>query len=146
MANKPSLKVYGSFATVQAAASTGAGAFSAGSRTTIAAALTTGNEADYAKLDFLLTVSAGTPTENALVHVYRRPKADGSNEAPAPSGSYKHERVGSFVLDNTSSSYFYLFGVTNEDKNATYYVFNDDPSQTLTLALAARGSALDTPA
>jgi len=146
MANKPSLKEAGSWATVQAAASTADGAYSSGTRTTIAAALTIGDESDYAKLDFKLTLSSGTPTENGLVHVYRRAKADGTNEAPAPAGSYAQEYVDSFVMDNIASSVYYMFGVSNEDPNATYYMYNDDGSATLTIALAARGSALDTPA
>lgn len=148
MANKPSLKVAGTWATIQAAASVGAGAISGGTRTTIAAALTTGDEADYAKLDMMLTHSAGsTPAVNELVHVFRRSKADGTNESPVPSSTFRQEHVGSFVLQALAApQYYYLYGITNEDKNATYYLMNDAASATMTLALSARGAALDTPA
>lgn len=142
MANE-AINTKGSFATIQAASSTGDGAFSSGTRTTITAALTTGSEDLYSLLDLQLAVSSGTPTENGTVDVYRRPKADGTNEAPAPAGSYAHEYVGSFVMDNTASSYFYLFGVANVDENATYYLYNNDGASTLTIALAARGRTLE---
>lgn len=133
------INVTGTWATIQAAASTANGAFSAGTRTAISAALTVGSEADYPLLDLQLAVSSGTPTENGTVKVYRRSKADGTNESPAPAGSFVQEYVGEFVMDNTASSYFYLYGIPNFDKNATYYLYNNDGTSTLTIALAARG-------
>lgn len=140
------INVTGTWATIQAAASTANGAFSAGTRTTITAALTTGSEDDYPFLDFQLAVSSGTPTENGTVHVYRRSKADATNESPAPAGSFTQEYVGTFTMDNTASSYYYLYGVANVDKNATYYLYNDDGTSTLTIALKARGRTYNTAA
>jgi len=148
-ANKPTLKVAGSWATVSSAVSLGAGAFStAATRTAISAALTTGDEADYAKLDFELTFSAGTtPAAGSQVHIFRRSKADGTNESPAPGSTHKHEYVKSFIMAALAyPQYYYVYGVSNEDPNATYYIQNDAPAATMTLALAARGAALDTPA
>ena len=139
------INVNGAWATIQAAASTANAAFSAGTRTTIRAALTTGSEADYPLLDMQLNVSSGTPTENGLIRVYRRSKADGTNESPAPAGSYLQEHVGSFVMDN-ATGYYYLYGVPNFDKNATYYLYNADGTATLTIALAARGRSYNTAA
>lgn len=139
------INVTGTWATIQAAASTATGAFSAGSRTAISAALTTGSEADYPLLDLQLNVSVGTPTENGLVHVYRRSKGDGTNESPAPAGSFAQEYVGSFVIDN-ATGYYYLYGIPNFDKNATYYLYNADGTATLTIALAARGRSYNTAA
>lgn len=129
----------GSWATIQAAASTSDGAFSAGSRTAISSALTTGDESDYPFLDLQLAVSSGTPTAGGLVHVYRRNKADGTNEQPAPDSANKQQYVGTFVMDATASSYYYIFGIPNDDPSATYYLENDDGTSTLTIALAARG-------
>src|SRR5210317_1151078 len=106
----------GSWATIQAAASTANAAFSAGSRTTIATALSTGQEANYPLLDLQLTVSVGTPAAGGVVHVYRRNKADGTNEQPVPDSAYKHQYVGTFTMDATAATtYYYIFGIPNDD-------------------------------
>ena len=139
-----SINAKGSWATIQAANSTATGSFSAGTRTTITAALTTGSEDEYPLLDLQLNVSVGSPTENAQIRVYRRSKADGTNEAPAPAGSYLQEHVADFTIDN-ATGYYYLYGIPNVDENATYYLYNDD-SVTLTIALAARGRGFNTAA
>jgi len=143
-----SINAVGEFVVIQAASSTANGALSTGTRTTISSALTTAlgsvTEASYPILDFRLNVSVGTPTENGRVYVYRRSKADGVNESPAPLGSYKPDYVGSFTLDNTASSQYYYYSVNNVDKNATYYLENDDGTNTLTLELSARGRGYTT--
>ena len=129
----------GSWVTIQAAGSTATAAFCAGSRTTIAAALTTGQEANYPFLDMQLTMSSGTVVSEDVVHVYRRNKADGTNEQPAPVSDYKHQYVGTFTMDDAAAtSYCYIFGIPNDDPSATYYLENQG-TNTLTIALACRG-------
>ena len=127
----------GTWATLQAAASTANGAFSAGTRTAISSALTTGSESDYPLLDLKLEVSSGTPAENGTVDVYLRGKAD-TDEEPAPSGDFKPHYLGSFVMDNTASSEYYLYAVPNLDPEGTLYLYNNDGTSTLTIALKGR--------
>lgn len=104
--------------------------------TSTVASLLGADEEDYPLLDFLLDISSGTPTENAVVRLYLRPKADGVNEAPAISGNYKHHYLGTFVLDNAADEY-YLFNVPNLDKNGTFYLENESGA-TLTYQLYVR--------
>jgi hypothetical protein len=129
----------GSWSNIQVAASVANAAFSAGARTTIAAALSTGQEANYPLLDLQLAVSVGTPAAGGLSHVYRRNKADGTNEQGEPDATNKQQYVGTFVMEATASSYYYIYGIPNDDPSATYYLENQDGVSTLTLALAARG-------
>lgn len=130
------IDVTGTWATIQAAASTADGAMCAGTRTTITAALT-GTEDDYPLLDFKVSISSGTPVENSHVHIIRRSKAD-TDESPAPTTTFTSEYVCTVKLDNTASSHYYVYDQRNADKNATYYMLNDGGA-TLTLALKARG-------
>jgi hypothetical protein len=129
----------GSWANLQVAASTANAAFCAGARTTPAAALTTGQEANYPLLDLQLAVSSGTPAAGGLVHVYRRNKADGTNEQGVPDATNKHQYVGTFTMEATASSYYYIYGIPNDDPSATFYLENQDGVSTLTIALAGRG-------
>jgi len=135
------INVEGSFATVQASSAVADGAFSAGTRTTITTALGA-TESTYPILDFKLDITSGTPTENGVVHIYRR-SSDGTDESPAPAGSYLQEYVGTITLDNTTDEY-YLYGVNNPAPDSTYYWFNDDGAVTLTAALSARGRSYKT--
>ncbi len=143
MANE-SINVPGTFATIQAETSTGNGAFCGGANTDIVTALGA-TEGVYPLLDLQLIVSAGTTVENDTLEVYRRPKGDGTNAAPAPAGDYKQQYVGSFVIDTPTTAYYYLFGIPNVDENATYYIFNS-ATNTLTVELKARGRAYGTAA
>ena len=137
---------FGTFATVQAADSMATGEFSTGSTTDIDAALTTGSESLYPLLDFRLTLSSGTPTDGATMAVYRIPKAGDGTASPTPDDTsvYKAQYVGSFVMHDTASSVYYLFGVENCDPYASYILENLDGTATLTGALAARGRGFDT--
>ncbi len=130
------------YTNIQVAASTTTGQFSGGAVSDIATAIST--EAAYPLLDLQLIVSSGTSIENETVSVYRRPKADGTNQAPVPAGDYKQQFVGTFVLDGSSGTeYYYIFGLPNVDEHATYYLFNDGVP-TLELALGARGRTYGT--
>jgi hypothetical protein len=126
----------GSFVNIQVAASTAAAAFSAGARTTIAAALTAGQESNYPLLDLQVDVSTGTIVADDVLHVYRRNKADGTNETPVPDATFKSQYMGTFLLD-VGGQYFYIFGLPNDDPSATFYLENA-ATNTLTVALAAR--------
>ena len=145
MAGQIIKEVNNTFTSIQAATSTANNLMCTGARTTIAAALTTGSEADYPLLDFQLKVSSGTPTENGLIHVFRRSKADGTNEQEAPTTTYKPEPVATFIMANVAATtYYYAYGKDNADKNATYYMLNKDGSITLTIELLVRARSLNT--
>ena len=111
-----------------------------GESTAISATSLSSDEREYPVLDFKLTYSSGTaPTVNTTVDLYRRPKSDGTNKAPAPvAADFNQQYVGSFVLDNSAAtSYYYLHGVSNVDSDATFYLINRG-GQSLTLALDVR--------
>lgn len=144
MATGDVITVRGTYATIQAAASTADGAVCGGSRTNIGAALAA-TEEDYPLIDLKLTVSVGTPTVNTTVAVYRIPD-DGTNAAPTTTTTYKQVYVGSFVLIGSApSQYYYIYGVPNVDQNDEYIMINNGGA-TLTIALAARGRSVNTAA
>lgn len=138
--NQPSLVWY----TIQAAISVVDAAVSSGARTTINASGLLVNERKAPLVDFRLDHTLGTPVVNQTVDVYRRSKADGTNEAPPVTATYLHQFVGSFVLDALAATqYYYLHSVSNPDPNATYYLVNN-AGATLTLALAVQGRSWNT--
>ena len=142
MATGDVVTVRGSYATVQAAASTADGAVCGGSRTNIGAALAADVE-DYPLLDFKVTVSVGTPTVNTTVAIYRIPD-DGTNAAPTTTATYKQVLVGTVTLIGSApSQYYYLYGVPNVDQNDESLMINNGGA-TLTIALAARGRTVNT--
>jgi hypothetical protein len=136
MANE-TVQATGSFATAQAATSTGDGVLCTGSVTAIGTAIAT--EDLYPLLDFKLTISSGTPVVGGTVDIYRRP-SDGTNQSPAPVYTdFLTNYVGSITLDDTAAtSYYYLYGVANPDPGDTYYMVNESGA-TLTIALSVRG-------
>jgi len=135
--NQPSAAWY----TIQAAASTLDAAVSAGARTAINATALSVNERKYPLLDFRLDMSVGTPVVNQTVDLYRRPKMDGTNEAPAVTATYLHKFVDSFVLNALAGpQYYYIDSIPNPDPNATYYLVNQSGATlTIALAVASRG-------
>ncbi len=126
--------------TIQVSASTLDAAVSAGARSAINAVLTN-PEQKYPLLDFRLFVPSGTPVLNQTVDLYRRPKMDGVNEAPAVTATYLHKFVDSFVLNALAGpQYYYIDSVPNPDPNATYYLVNQSGATlTIALAVASRG-------
>lgn len=134
------IKVASAYATAQASNSPASGAFSAGAMTDVATALGV-TEEDYAVLDFRLPITAGIPTENDTIEVYRIP-GDGTNNSPTPAGAYKPHLVGVMTLDN-ATGYYHLRGVENEDGGDRFIWFNNS-SVTLTAALEMRGRTVKT--
>jgi hypothetical protein len=125
----------GTYTSIISAATIANGAFSAES-TAIATALSTGSESDYPMLDFQLIHSATTPTTGDLFHLYER-VTDGTNKAPAPVSDFKSTFVGTFVLDNAATGYYYFTGAENHSPESTYYL-EADVAATLTVALSVR--------
>lgn len=99
-----------------------AATFSQVHATNTIASLMAATEEDYPEFDIRVQVTTGTPAENDSFQVHLRPKADGTNEQVAPGGSYAPHQLGTVILDNAASSYYYGFGLANLDKNGTLYV------------------------
>ena len=129
-------QVVGTYANCQASSSTANATLSAGTISTVTAAIGA-TESLYHVLDFRVNVSSGVPTAGSTVDIYRR-NGDGTNQAPAPqTADFLHEFVGSAVLDN-QTGYYYRTSVANPDPNDSYYMVNSGGA-TLTLVLAVRG-------
>ena len=93
----------------------------------------------YPLIDFMLDLTTA-PTADGVFELYRRP-SDGTNTAPAPTSTYKHQYVGSFITSSAADEYF-LLGVENVDPNDTFYVFNDSGASE-TFELFARMRTFD---
>jgi hypothetical protein len=127
------------FVTVATGLSLTAGVQIQAHATNTIASLFTVPEEDYPTFDIQIQVTAGTPTENNFVEVSFRPKADGTNESPAPSGAYGPHYVGSVTLDN-ATGYYYSFKMSVEDKLGTLYLKSNEASTALTVSVAIRMS------
>ncbi len=92
-------------------------------------------EADYPRFQARLQVTTGTPTENSVVDFHFR-MGDGTNQEPAPLGSYAPHFRGNIVLDNTASSFYFSDTMSLDNKNATLYLRSDD-ALTVTLHIKA---------
>ena len=80
-------------------------------------------EEDYPTFDIKISVTTGTPAENEQMQVHLRPKADGTAESVAPSGSFQPHFLGSVTLDNSApTANYYAFGLSNKDKFGTLYL------------------------
>lgn len=130
------IKVASAYATAQASSAPANGAFASGGLTDVVTAFGVTVE-DYLLLDFRLNVTAGVPTENAIVTIYRIP-GDGTNNAPLPAGAYAPHRVGEMVLDN-ATGYYHLRGVENQDGGDRFVWYNSSGvALTATLEFRAR--------
>lgn len=139
MAANEAIVTLGTWATLQAATSTADGAVCAGAVTPIETAFSTGNEADWPLMDLKLSVTSGTPSAGGTVDVYLRGKADTNEEPALDATDLGHSHyLGSFVLHDTASSTFYLYGVPNLDKKGSLYMVNNDGASTLTIGLTGR--------
>lgn len=112
-------------------------------KTTLASAFPTGQQADYALVDFKMKVTAGIPTDGGSADIYFHP-SDGTDQAPNP-GDYTNDPphyVGSFVFNDELGSY-YCYQSPNLDKNGTYTWKNKDGAVTITATLYARMRAFN---
>ncbi|RMH12114.1 MAG: hypothetical protein D6698_15580 [Gammaproteobacteria bacterium] len=129
------IDVLGTYTSALAAATVTAGGFS-GQSATISNTVGVTN-AQYVLLDLKLKVSGvNVPTQGVTIDVYRRP-SDGTDTAPAPSAGYKQQYVGSFTLDAALGSY-YLYNVPKGDPNDTFYLVNNESTNSLDLELLMR--------
>ena len=111
-----------SYVSVISSASITSGGVSAES-TSVAAAITDATEEKYPLLDFKL-VADTTHVADETIDLYRRP-SDGTNDSPAVTASYKPHYCGSFTLNGTTGTYYYLYGVANHDPEDTFYLYSN---------------------
>lgn len=101
----------------------------------LSSAITDTTEQIYPALDFKLDVTAGTFSAGDTVNLYRVP-GDGTDSAPTPTSTHKHQYVGSFTLSGSADEY-YLYGVANIDKNDKF-IWEADVTTNVTAQLYVR--------
>ena len=126
------------FVEVGAGLSLTAGTFVQASASTIATLLAA-VEQDYPEFEARLQITAGTPTENIKVDVHLR-MGDGTNQQPAPSGSFAPHFLGSIILDN-QTGYYFLDGLPVLNKDSEIYLKSNEASTTLTATLHIRAKS-----
>jgi len=129
--------IHGAYTEIIASASIAAGAIS-GESSSVATALSATEEI-YAILDFKLG-SDTTHVAMETVDLYRRP-SDGTNDSPAVTSTYKPHYVGTFTLNGTTGTFYYVYGVENVDPEDTFYLFSNCAG-TEDFALDMRGRTL----
>jgi len=64
---------------------------------------TSADDAGYPLGEFVFTTAAGgfsaAPTAGAVINLYEQKIADGTNDAPDVDANYKHDYIGTFVVD-----------------------------------------------
>ena len=88
----------------------------------------------YPDAEFVLACAFGTaPTEGVVVALYARPMdVDGTNDTEAPEAARPTWFVGSFVVNNvTSTQYIGPLIARDVPKLANYYLHNNATGQTL---------------
>ena len=88
---------------------------------------------NYPDADFVLTGSFSVaPTENTVLAVYARPLAvDGTNNAQVPEASRPTRYIGSFAVNNVTSTQAMICTAYDLPQNADYYVYNSGTGQSL---------------
>lgn len=75
------------------------------------------------------------PTENATVDIIAQAlDVDGAglgHDAPAPTSTYRHLRVGGFTVKATTGTQYLECAVTDLPKNARYWLYNNNTGQTI---------------
>ena len=127
--------LFGAYVSVISSAAITAGGVSARS-SSVATALSAAEEI-YPLIDFKL-VADTAHTAGETVDLYRRP-SDGTNDSPAVTASYKPHYCGSFTLNGSTGTYYYLGGVVNIDPSDTFYLYsNCVATESFTLHLRGR--------
>ncbi len=94
---------------------------------------TASDGANYPDGEFVLSFAFGTaPTENgSLVLVARVLNIDGTNDAEAPEASRPDRYIGSFVVNNVTSTQYAALFAYDLPREADYYILNTGTGQTL---------------
>lgn len=83
--------------------------------------------------DFVLAVTFGTaPTANTLIDLYAQElDIDGTNDAQAPTTTYKQKYIGSFVVNGVTVRQFLKLTAYDVPANANYFIHNNATGQTI---------------
>ena len=120
-----------------------AGTFVQASASTIGTLLAAVEE-DYPEFEARLQITAGTPTENVSVGIYLR-MGDGTNQEPAPSGSFAPHNLGFIILDN-QLGYYFSADLAILSKDSEIYLKSNESSTALTATLHIKAKTLTTAA
>lgn len=75
---------------------------------------------------------ATAPTENTVLALYARPlNIDSTNDADAPETTRPVQFIGSFVVNNVTTTQYLVVDARNVPWEADYYVHNNGTGQTL---------------
>jgi hypothetical protein len=90
-----------------------------------------GNDAPDA--EFVLACTFGTaPTVNTTIDLYAAEQdIDGTNDAAAPTTTYKPRYIGSFVVNNVNTTQYLKLRASDVPTVAYYYLLNNGTGQTV---------------
>lgn len=94
---------------------------------------TSSDGANFPDAEFVLSFAFGTaPTENgSLVLVARLLNIDSTNDAEAPEATRTDRFIGSFVVNNVTTTQYAALFARNVPREADYYILNTGTGQTL---------------
>lgn len=86
--------------------------------------------------EFVLSFAfASSPTENGVLALYARPlDIDSTNDAEAPEATRPTRFIGSFVVNNVTTTQYAILVGRNLPKLAAYYIHNNGTGQTCSSA------------
>lgn len=87
---------------------------------------------DYPDADFVLAVSFGTaPTEGTTIDLLVRPiNVESTNDTVAPQTTYQPHRIGSFYVDNVTTTQYLMCSGYDLPQEGELYLFNNATGQT----------------
>jgi hypothetical protein len=87
----------------------------------------------YPDAEFVLSCAFATsPTENTTVDLLARElNIDSTNDAQAPETTYRARYIGSFLLNNVTSTQYLKLMAQDVPTEADYYVHNNGTGQTM---------------
>lgn len=94
---------------------------------------TASDGANYPDAEFAVSFAFGTaPTENGtLTLIARTLNIDGTNDAEAPEATRADRYIGSFVVNNVTTTQYAVLFARNVPREADYYLLNTGTGQTL---------------
>lgn len=105
---------------------------------------TSTNTGDFPDAVFSLTCAfGGTPQAGTVISLFIRPhNIDGAADQPAPSATYQHMLVGSFMHDGTSASQTLYCEARDLPKEGQAYLLNNTTGQTLSAGWVLKATPL----
>lgn len=121
-------KVYGTQKTL----STSIAAFANNAMSAAVGTYNSTDTLDYPDAGFVLKVTFGTaPTERTTIDLLVRPlNIQGTNDADAPQATYRPHPLGSFIVDNVTTSQYLFCKVYDLPKEGELYLYNNGTGQT----------------